>query len=180
MGRRRPSERQCAIPEVDQRPRAVAELPRVDMRDWELGRLAGFSEGKNLYVDLCDICHRPGVRVRERWYHSQPCVSPCSRQSAPRPEPVALSRLLRWWQWCHAEARRRSNIDLERFKIVEGLIWPMQHYLLSQIVRADRRHLPSVTECRMIKQAMARTADESFLEPLEIEEWSAKSTSSVG
>lgn len=180
MARRKPDARQVALAEVDTRPRRVAEAPPVDMTTRELGSLAGFFDGKNVYVDLCEICHRPGIRLKDRWYHRQPCVSRCSRVNAPRPDPVALSRLLRWWQWCNAEARRRSNIEVERAKHLETLIWPMQSYLLSQIARADRRHVPPVTECRMIRQAMARTADDSFIEPLEIEEWSAKSTSSAG
>lgn len=178
MGRRRPSPRQTALAEVDQRPREVPRPLVVDMRTRELGSLAGFFDGKNVYIDLCDLCHEPGIFIR-RWYHTQPCVNPCTRMSAPRPAVAALQRLLKWWHWCQAEARKKSHVEVERAKELERLIWPMQHHLLYQIARADRRNLPTISECRMIKQAMERTADEHFIDPLEIEEWSARSTSSA-
>lgn len=174
MGRRKPHATQVALPEIDLRERELPEVSYVDMRGWELGRLAGFFEGKNVYVDMCDVCHAPGIRLRERWYHKQPCDSPCSRQNAPRPAPKAMQRLLRWWHWCQSEARKHSNIEADRARKLETLIWPMQSYLLSQIARHDRRHLPTVSECRMIHKAMLLTESQSFMEPLEIEAWSAK------
>lgn len=180
MARRKPHATQVALAGIDLRERELPQTVYVDMRDWELGRLAGFFDGKNIYVDMCDICHGPGIRLRERWYHKQPCDSPCSRQSAPRPATGAMQRLLHWYQWCQGEARRYSNVEVERARKLATLIWPMETYLLSQIARHDRRHLPTVSECRMIHKAMIITEPDSFIEPLEIEAWSAKSTSSAG
>lgn len=177
MGRRKPDPRQAALSDVDTRPRAVPQVAVVDMRTRELGSLAGFFDGKNVYVDLCDLCHEPGIRIKEKWYHQQPTVVRCTKEAAPRPAVAALRRLLRWWHWCQGEARKHSHVEVERSKKLEELIWPMQHHLLYQIARADRRNLPTISECRMIKQAMARTEADHWIEPLEIEEWSAKSTS---
>lgn len=176
MSRRRTDQRQVAMP-FDMRERPRPEPPRMDLRVRELGSFVGLYQGKNLFIDICDRCHEPGVKMGIQWFHTVPCDSPCTQMNAPRPAIGAQRRLLLWYQWCQQRAREHSTLEEERKKKLEELLHPMASYLVDQLARPDRRHLPSVTECRMIKVAMTRTADDSWIDPLELEEWTARNTS---
>lgn len=171
------SNRQPELPDVPVGPPRVAIGVRLDMRTRQLGSLAGFWGGKNIYIDLCDRCHQPGIYVGKKWYHEQPIDQPCTLDNAPRPALDAQRRLLQWYQWCQAKARKATNVEVERAKQLELLVAPMTTYLLDQIARPDRRHLPTVSETRMITEAMRRSMYESDIDPIEFEEWTAKSTS---
>lgn len=175
MSRRSKSDRQTAMP-FDMRTRPPPEPPTIDMRTRELNSFVGLYRGKNLYVELCDICHDPAVKLGDRFYHRQPCDSPCGRATAPYPAASALRRVRAWYAWAEQKAKGSGAAsESERHAALERLVHPMQPYLVQQIVRADRRNLPSVLECRLIYEAMCRTGMEHDILPVEFEEWKTRS-----
>lgn len=163
---------------IDTAPRHAASIEPYDLRHRVVGSFCGERDGKSLFIVACDRCHLPGVCVNGRYYHEMPFPKKsCSLENAPRPNHETLVRLRGWYKWAQGEMRRRAVGERERLEVLDEIVHPMRSHLLDKLVTVDRRNLPTVTECMLIQKAMERTEDQSFIEPIRLEEWSPRNSS---